>query len=735
MTRLLTRRRALIAFWILLLLGGTAGQALLVANHATWHFPTDPVGAGTVFAVTYGSAGVLILVRRPGNAVGRAFLYIAALAVLAQFASEYSLFAYVTTGQALPLRGLAAWMGGWVFHLVFPVGLTLVFLLFPDGLGHGRTRRAIVVAAVLGAATLTVGTMLAAGPLSIGARVAGSVLPVVNPVGLLSVDDASGVQGLAWGVCGLALISSVVAAVVRLRRSSGERHQQMRWFAYAAAPVAPAFAVHFLIFGLNLPIPDIGFPIYYLVYLVGIPVAVGIALLKYRLYDLDVVISRTIVYGALAVFITAVYVGIAVGIGALVGGGGKPNLGLSILATAIVAVGFQPVRERVQRVANRLVYGKRATPYEVLSQFSERVAESYAADEVMPRMARVLAEGTGAQRADVWLRVAGAWRDAAVWPLDAPQHGSIAVENGTLPVLNGINRLVEVRHQGDLLGALSVTKRVGESLTPVEENLLTHLAGQAGLVLKNVGLSSDLQARLVDLRASRQRLVTAQDEERRRLERNLHDGAQQHLVALKVKLGLAEMLMGRDVEKARLTLDQLKGDADEALETLRDLARGIYPPLLADKGLQAALESQARKATVPVTVDAENLGRYSQEVEAAVYFSVLEALQNVQKYAQASQATVRLREQDGTLRFEVGDDGQGFDVASTARGSGLTNMADRLDALGGTLTIRSTPGRGSELSGSLPAYDATPAAAHAPASRSGLNSDLGMKPAAPTSSA
>jgi len=270
------------------------------------------------------------------------------------------------------------------------------------------------------------------------------------------------------------------------------------------------------------------------------------------------------------------------------------------------------------------------------------------------------------------------------------------------PIIGHASQLVEVRHQGDLLGALSVTKRTGEALTPVEENLLNDLAGQAGLVLKNVGLTSDLQARLVELRASRQRLVTAQDEERRKLERNLHDGAQQHLVALKVKLGLAEMLASRDPEKAKATIAQLKGDADEALETLRDLARGIYPPLLAEKGLGVALESQARKATIPVTVDVDGIGRYSQDVEAAVYFSVLEALQNVQKYAQASQATVRLRDEEGTLRFEVADDGRGFDVATTARGSGLTNMADRVDALDGDVQLTSEPGRGTQLRGSLP---------------------------------
>ncbi len=261
---------------------------------------------------------------------------------------------------------------------------------------------------------------------------------------------------------------------------------------------------------------------------------------------------------------------------------------------------------------------------------------------------------------------------------------------------------MEVRHQGDLLGALSVNTRRGEALTPIEQKLVDDLAHQAGLVLKNVGLTSDLEARLGDLRASRQRLVSAQDEERRRLERNLHDGAQQHLVALKVKLGLAEMLLTRDPEKATTTLKELKGDADEALETLRDLARGIYPPLLAEKGLTVALESQARKATVPVVVDAVGVTRYPQDLEAAVYFCCLEALQNIQKYAGATQVTIRLRSADRELRFDVEDDGCGFDTTRARRGAGLTNMRDRLDALGGVLTVVSQPDGGARVSGALP---------------------------------
>jgi signal transduction histidine kinase len=405
----------------------------------------------------------------------------------------------------------------------------------------------------------------------------------------------------------------------------------------------------------------------------------------------------------LAAFITAVYIGIAVGIGTLVGSGGQPNLWLSIVATIIVAVGFQPVRERVQKIANRLVYGHRATPYEVLTAFSDQVAEAYAADEVLPRMARVLQEATGAQSATVWLKGPATLRPAATHPDAATSPLALPMSGGSLPEIPGATSSVPVEHQARLLGALSIVKRRGDPVTPTEQKLIDDLAHQAGLVLRNVGLAAELRNRVDELRSSRQRLVRAQDEERRRLERNLHDGAQQHLVALKVKLGLAQMLAAASPERARLTVVQLKADADEALETLRDLARGIYPPLLADKGLVAALESQGRKATMPVRVDAEGVERYAQDVEATVYFCVLEALQNVQKYAKASRVVVRLRGQEGELTFEIEDDGTGFDTATVTRGAGLTNMVDRVEALGGNVDLTSAPGSGTRVSGCVPA--------------------------------
>jgi signal transduction histidine kinase len=256
-----------------------------------------------------------------------------------------------------------------------------------------------------------------------------------------------------------------------------------------------------------------------------------------------------------------------------------------------------------------------------------------------------------------------------------------------------------VRHQGELLGALSLQKAPGEPITPGEEKLLTDVASQAGLVLRNVRL-------IEDLRASRQRLVAAQDEERRRLERNIHDGAQQQLVALAVRTRLAEGMVGRDPEKERELLRQVQQGLQDALDDLRDLARGIYPPLLADQGLAAALTSQARKNPMPVSVDAGGIGRFSQDAEAAVYFCTLEALQNVAKYAQATAATVRLTSEDGHLAFEVTDDGVGFDTGGKGYGTGMQGMADRLAALGGHLVVTSSPGEGTTVTGRLPAVSA-----------------------------
>jgi len=640
--------------------------------------------------------GALIAIRRPHHPVGWLLLASATAFMVDQgLIQNFVIYAIHVRNRSIPGGDLVGsiesmmWVPG-----IAPIAIFLP-LVFPTGTLLSRRWRLVLWIAIVAMISAFVGNGLS--PTADTTSYIAGVRPVLLPEPFSAITGALSVAIIVLPLCAIA---GIIALVVRYRRGTADERHQIKWMLAASAFYAFGFAGSLVpgMLGHNIPIlQDVG-----VLGLVLVPVAAAIAVLKYRLYDIDVVISRTLVYGALAAFITAVYVGIVVGVGTLVGSGGQPNLVLSIVATAIVAVAFQPVREQLQRVANRLVYGKRATPYEVLSQFSERVAETYGAEEALPKMARVLAEGTGAERALVWLRAGTLLRPAAAWPESGgAAQEPVRVLGDNMPDLPG-DEAVPVQHQGELLGGLTVTKRSGESLTPIERKLLDDLAHQAGLVLKNVGLTAELLARLEDLRASRQRLVAAQDEERRRLERNLHDGAQQNLVAIKVKLGLAEMIAAKDPARAKELLAQLKGDTDEALETLRSLARGIYPPLLAEKGLAAALESQARKATLPVDVEADGVGRFPQDTEAAVYFCVLEALQNVQKYADASRAVVRLSTVREELHFEVNDDGKGFEPATQKMGSGSQNMRDRIDALGGSMEVKSATGAGTSVVGYLP---------------------------------
>jgi signal transduction histidine kinase len=273
--------------------------------------------------------------------------------------------------------------------------------------------------------------------------------------------------------------------------------------------------------------------------------------------------------------------------------------------------------------------------------------------------------------------------------------GSGLQEAASAGAQEGDEHVEPIVFQGEEVGALAVSFPANDPIDAQRTQLIEHLASQAGPVVRNVRL-------IEELRASRQRLVAAQDEERRKIERNLHDGVQQQLVALNVQLGLLARVAERDATKAGEMATGLQTRATEALEDLRDLARGIYPPLLADKGLAAALEAQARKAVVPTSVEADGTGRYDRNVEAALYFCVLEALNNIAKYAGATAATVRLAQQDGRLSFSVRDDGAGFDTEMTGYGTGLQGMADRLDAIGGVLSVHSAPGAGTTVTGTVP---------------------------------
>jgi signal transduction histidine kinase len=661
----------------------------------------DPfIFVGALSVLGYVTVGTLIASRHPGNPIGWLFQFFAVTFFLGLVTEGY---AAGPNPRDLPGIGAAILVSQTSLPLALGA-LALILLLFPSGRLLSRRWRLAAWGMVISILCATVGILLKSGTLDFG---------VANPLGVETLGGVTAVLRFSGGIGSVAFsLLSVAGLFVRYRRAASEERQQIRWLAYVGG-VAAGFLV--LLFLSEPFLPQAGDFLwigFWVTIALGIPAASAIAILRYRLYDLDVVVKKTVVFGILAAFITAAYFLVVVGLPALVFGnaGGVETL-VPFLAAAFLALAFQPVRRGATRLANRLVYGKRATPYEMLTELSGRLGEVYSVEDVVPRIARVLTEGTGAREAVVWLRVGDELRPEARWPEEGPAHEDpVPAPSGELGTLPGADRVVPVQHQGELLGALAVRMPAAEPLKPQTVKLIEDLAGHAGLILRNVRLTEELKAKLVELRASRQRLVTAQDEERRRLERNIHDGAQQQLVALAVKLNLVETFSEKSPPKAREMASQAKAELQHALDDLRDLARGIYPPLLADKGLAAALEAQAQKAPMPVTVDPDGVGRYPQEAEAAAYFCVLEALQNVAKYADASSVTVRLGQENGNLVFTVVDDGRGFDPATTPHGSGLQNMSDRLEALGGSVAVASKPGQGTTVTGRIPiATGAAPA--------------------------
>jgi signal transduction histidine kinase len=633
-----------------------------------------------VFSGIFVLVGWAIVTRQPRNTIGWLLLAIPFVGALAFVVGDYAAEALAVHPGSLPFGSAAAWLDRWLIVATLAIFVP-VFLLFPDGKIPSRRWRPALWLTVAAPGVTIVSFALTPGRLT-GAFADLSKVTVMNPLGVEALRRTLEVltQVGGFGILLSAFLAGA-AIIVRFRGASGDVRQQIRWLAFVGIAFLAEFVIGAVLAGMsgdNDMVGTIAFTIWFLTLVVGIPISCGIAILRYRLYDLDVVVRKTVVFGLLAVFITAVYAAVVGLAGTVIGSTVGSTVG-SFAAAAALAVLFQPARERARRLADHVVYGRRATPYEVLAEFSGRVGEVYAAEDVLDRMATVLAEGTGAERATVSVLVDGELRAIATAPQGEPATGTS----------------IDVSHHGEALGALSVDMSAADPMDPARRKLVEDLAAQAGLVLRNVRL-------IEQLRASRQRLVAAQDEERRKLERNLHDGAQQQLVALSVRLKLARTMVDRDPGKMADMLEAIQGSANDALEDLRDLARGIYPPLLADKGLAVALEAQARKSTIPTVVDAQELGRYSQEVEAAVYFSCLEALQNVAKYAQASTATVRLGQDDGVLRFEVDDDGDGFDPAATGYGTGLQGIADRLDAIGGEIAVRSSPGRGTTIAGRIP---------------------------------
>ena len=526
-----------------------------------------------ILAVGWGVTGWLIVSRQPHNRAGWLFCIGAATVAVAGAASAYTIYGVRLASSPLPGQDQVALVGD--NSLVVAALIPLLVLLFPDGHPPTPRWRWAVWTLLAGIGIAAISYALTPGPLNNFVEYG---ILYANPFGVGAFAEGRPANALV-GIGALMIIGASLATVVavwqRFRRARGEERQQLRWLV-AVATVAGAGIGGIVVLGpiigllgfddegtvsnvlfVSLAVPAL------LAIFVGIPAAYLVAIFKHGLWDLDVVIKKALV----ALVLTLLIVGVGLGAIALLGrsallDGDRTDVVIGIIA----GLAIWPLAFVGRRIAQRIVYGKRAAPYQVLSEFSERVGETYATEDVLPRMARILGEGTGAAGARVWLRVVGELRTEAGWPAELPGREAVPLGGKELPDVDG-ETLVEVRDRDELLGALSVAMPPSDPMNPSKERLIRDLAAQAGLVLRNVRL-------IQDLRASRQRLVAAQDEERRKLERDLHDGAQQQLVALAVQLKLARTMLERDPATVGGMLDTLQVSATDALAELRDLARG-----------------------------------------------------------------------------------------------------------------------------------------------------------------
>ncbi|MDP9233277.1 MAG: hypothetical protein M3P01_01845 [Actinomycetota bacterium] len=681
----------------------TASVILTVLNRGTHTGPVaqrdaPDVGAMVLYAafLSFGVVGVLVASRQPRNRIAWIFLAIALSWEGLWFGTSYLQYGTVTAVGSLPSPNLVGVLTTWLWAPAIGLMGTFLILLFPDGhLPHEKWKPLAWLSATA-IAVSSVTDIFQPGTLTnMGYPGLHNPLAIHTPI--LTV--------LAFTVViiPICMIGCAISLIGRFRHSQGIERLQLKWLAFAGAAVV----VSYVIFGaasipfISDPTPPLWSQIVSNLATFSfalIPAAAGVAILKYRLFEIDIVVNKTLVFGSLAAFITAVYIAIVVGVGILVGSGDKPNLALSIAATAIVAVAFQPVREWVQAFANRVVYGKRLTPYEVLTRFSRSLGALVSVDDVLPQIAQHTVEGLGAQSATVTANLETG-NEIVSYP-QAARSGAEA--SGT----------VTVTYRNEPVGQIAVTKTGAESLTGQERKLLQELAAQAGVVLHNYRLAMELRARLQelsaqdeDLRDSRERLVSAADTSRRSIEHSIREGVEKRLIAIADDLNVAETALEHDPEAAAAALENLALRTNETLEALRDLARGIYPPLLVDKGLIVALEAHIRKMGLNVTLDVDSdlaEARFERSVETSCYFCLRETLENVGRHAGGAPAWVTLKRQPDKLSFSVRDEGPGFDVAQARSHRGLQSMSDRVEASGGELTIESAPGRGTVITGWIP---------------------------------
>jgi signal transduction histidine kinase len=677
---------------------GLAVAAAVLARD-TGHLKTAVLFAATV--VAWATAGALITVRRPGERQGSLILQASVLGAVAALATAV-LWADAG-GSSLPAALVdAALLARPLAAALLPAAGMHVLLTLPDG-SCALSRRVVFAGYAAGAVT-------------------GVILWLQRPSLPLWPVAVIGVVAAAVGLAG---------SNRRYRRAAGVERQRMQWFGWAVA-----VGVEMTLVAVAVQIlsgwPDDAGAIATAATL-PVPIALALGSSKRLIGRVDALLAHTVSLAGLSGVVIGVYMVIVLGLGRPPTDSERPLLGLSMLAAAVAALLYLPARERLAQFSNRLVYGEREAPDQVLKTFGSRLSRAIPLDELLLQVAESLRKTLSLSSAEIWTGSEGRL-DRAVSVPDAPVtrlvlapdeeavvaragvSGPAWVKVWLTGLLHGREdsrlRVAPITHSGHLLGLIvAVRPPNGDRFKEEEERILTELARQVGLALHNVQLDSALQSTLDEVRrqadelqASRARIVAASDAARRQIERNLHDGAQQHLVALAVNLRLARQIAERDTDTAKEMLEQLSHDLQDAVQELRSLAHGIYPPLLVDRGLPEALSAAGGRSALPAEVVVETSGRYTAEIEAAVYFCCLEAMQNAGKHAgDRSTITVRVWEDAGALFFEVADDGAGFDPSTrSAPGAGFVNMGDRVGAIGGTFGVQSAPGRGTRVSGRIP---------------------------------
>lgn len=648
---------------------GAALVALLVATLVGygWYlgFHVENLHNGLI-AGSFTAVGLYVVRMRPRHREGWLFVATGVLHAVMFFGRQYGLHE-----PALPLASWLGWVGVWPLPLAIALaGWTL--MAFPDGRLLSRHWRIAVLAMMAVAIVLAVVSALWPVEYDRIGLAAGAPHP-------LHLPGAEAAERFWWFARISYLLFQVlwtVAVVGRMRRARGDEVRQMRWLVYAVVMAIGLLVAGLLVFG--SPVPGaLAVPL--------IPVAAGFAIFKFRLYDIDPVINKTLVVGAMLLLITAGYVVIVVGVGALVPADERV---LTLVTTAAVAVAFEPLRRRAQFWADLLVYGRRATPYEALSRLSAHLED--APQDLLEGIAATVANAVGAAEVVVWVGGEENMVPQASWPAPADEEDPVALVG-----LRALRRHVRpIVHHGVVRGAITLRKPAGESLTASEDRLLADLVAQTGLVMVQQHQAQEIQA-------AARRIVAAEDAARRRIERDLHDGAQQRLVTLGLELGaLAEEAKARGDMVMADRVGETRAQLLEATAELRELARGLHPMVLAQSGLEPALWALVDRSPIPVRLHLAVGGRLPSEVEATAYFVVSEALTNAARHSGASVVVVDVAAVDGGLCVEVTDDGHGG--ARPGVGSGLQGLGDRLAALGAELHLDSRPGAGTRVKAVLP---------------------------------